>query len=70
VTVRAYRARTLQELETALGALLWDGMEVNFQGGLSLAIRQLIVDFAATHRRPGDLWKLAALDFWVGSPVV
>ena len=42
-------------LDLALGdALLRDGMEglVTFQGGLSLANRQLIVDFAAAHRRP------------------
>jgi putative ABC transport system substrate-binding protein len=54
VTVRAYRATTQRELETALDALLRDGMEglLNFQGGLSLANRQFIVDFAATHRLP------------------
>lgn len=54
MTVRPYRATTLQELETALNALVRDGMQgmVSFQGGLSLVNRQLIVDFAATHRLP------------------
>ena len=54
LTVKPYRATTLSELETALAALVSDGMEglANFQGGLSLANRQLIVDFAAKNRLP------------------
>ena len=54
LAVRPYRATTLRELEAALDALVRDGMEglVSFQGGLSIANRQLIVDFAATHQRP------------------
>jgi len=54
LTVKTYRATTLNELETALANLASDGMEglVNFQGGLSLANRELIVDFAAKNRLP------------------
>ena len=54
LTVKPYRAASLRELETALAALVNDGMEglANFQGGLSLANRQLIVDFAAKNRLP------------------
>jgi putative ABC transport system substrate-binding protein len=54
LTVKPYRATTLSELETALAALVIDGMEglANFQGGLSLANRELIVDFAAKNRLP------------------
>lgn len=39
---------------TALAQVAADGMDalVNFQGGLSLAYRQTIVDFAAAHRMP------------------
>jgi putative ABC transport system substrate-binding protein len=54
LTVKPYRATSLRELETVLAALVNDGMEglANFQGGLSLANRQLIVDFAAKNRLP------------------
>lgn len=54
LTVKSYRAASLKELETALAAIANDGMDglVNFQGGLSLANRQLIVDFAAKNRLP------------------
>ena len=54
LTVKPYRATTLGELESALAALVSDGMDglANFQGGLSLANRQLIVDFAAKNRLP------------------
>ena len=54
LTLRSYRATTLGELEAALAAIAGDRMEglANFQGGLSLANRQLIVDFAAKNRLP------------------
>lgn len=54
VSVKAYRATNRKEIERALGQVVGDGMQglVNFQGGLSLANRQLIVDFAAKHRLP------------------
>jgi putative ABC transport system substrate-binding protein len=53
-SVKAYRASSLSELTVALDAIRRDEMDglVNFQGGLSLANRQAIVDFAATHRLP------------------
>ena len=51
---RAYRATSLLEIRTALDTLRADRMNglQNLQGGLSLANRQLIVDFAAAHRLP------------------
>ena len=54
IRVKAYRAASLAELQNALAAIADDGMDglLNFQGGLSLANRQLIVDFAAEHRLP------------------
>ena len=54
LTVRPYRAASLKELEMALAATVTDGMDglANFQGGLSLSNRQLIVDFAAKNRLP------------------
>ena len=54
VRVKAYRAQSLVELKNALTAIRSDGMDglLNFQGGLSLSNRQLIVDFAAEHRLP------------------
>lgn len=54
LTVKPYRAASLRELETALAAIVEDGMDglANFQGGLSLGYRQLIVDFAAKNRLP------------------
>jgi putative ABC transport system substrate-binding protein len=54
LTVTPYRAGSLTELNTALAAILSDGMDslLNFQGGLSLSNRQLIVDFAAAHHLP------------------
>src|SRR6185369_9553206 len=54
LTVKPYRATSLKELEMALAALVADGMDglANFQGGLSLANRQLIVDFAAKNHLP------------------
>lgn len=54
LTVRSYRATTLAELEAALAAVVDDRMEglATFQGGLSLANLQLIVDCAAKNRLP------------------
>ena len=54
VSVKVYRATNLKEIELALDRAVADGMQglVNFQGGLSLANRQLIVEFAAEHRLP------------------
>lgn len=54
IAVKPYRASTLGELQSALAAMVKDGMDglLTFQGGLSLANRQLIVDFAAEHRLP------------------
>src|SRR2546426_2575627 len=54
VSVKPYRAASLRELEAALTALVDDGMQgfMNFQGGLSVVNRQLIVAFAAKHRLP------------------
>jgi len=54
MTVKPYRATSLKELEAALAAIINDGIDglMNFQGGLSLANRQLIVDFAAKNRLP------------------
>lgn len=52
VTVKPYRATSLAELEAALALIAAEGMNglLNFQGGLSYVNRQLIVDFAASHR--------------------
>lgn len=54
VTVKPYKATSRAGLETALAAIIEDGMEgfMNFQGGLSLAHRELIVSFAEKHRLP------------------
>jgi putative ABC transport system substrate-binding protein len=54
LTVKPYRASSLKELEAALAAIVNDRMDglANFQGGLSLANRQLIVDFAAKNLIP------------------
>jgi putative ABC transport system substrate-binding protein len=54
ISVKAYRATTLPQLETALTSIASDGMNglANFQGALSIANRQMIVDFAARHRLP------------------
>ena len=53
-SVKAYRASSLAEIKTALDAIRSDQMDglLNFQGGLSLANRQVIVDFAAAHQLP------------------
>lgn len=54
VVVKTYRAISLQELQKALENIAKDGMSgmLIFQGGLSVANRQLIVDAAATSRIP------------------
>ena len=54
LVVKPYRAASLRELEVALAAIASDGMDglANFQGGLSIRYRQLIVDFAAKNRLP------------------
>jgi putative ABC transport system substrate-binding protein len=54
IRVKPYRAASLGELQNVLAAIVDDGMDglLNFQGGLSLSNRQLIVDFAAEHRLP------------------
>jgi putative tryptophan/tyrosine transport system substrate-binding protein len=54
LSVTAYRASSVAEIETALGSIARDRMEgmLNFQGGLSLGRREEIVRFAAEHRIP------------------
>jgi putative tryptophan/tyrosine transport system substrate-binding protein len=53
-SVKAYRATSVAEITSALDAIQRDRMNglLNFQGGLSLANRQMIVEFAAAHRLP------------------
>lgn len=53
-SVRPYRASSLDEMTAALEAIRNDHMNglLNFQGGLSLANRQAIVDFASAQRIP------------------
>ena len=54
INVRTYRATSVSELETALSSIARDGMEglLNFQGGLSLSNRDLIIDMAKRNRLP------------------
>lgn len=54
VVVQPYRATTPEELDRALGAIAGDRADamLNFQGGLSIFLRQAIVDFATSHRLP------------------
>jgi putative tryptophan/tyrosine transport system substrate-binding protein len=54
VMVKAYRASSRAELELTLAAIAADGMQglVNFQGGLSLTNRDLIVDSMRRQRIP------------------
>lgn len=54
VTVKPYPAPSPRAIEQALAAMVSDGMNglVNFQSGFSLAHRQYIVDFVASHRLP------------------
>jgi putative ABC transport system substrate-binding protein len=54
ISVRTYRATSLEQLQDGLTAITNDRMDglMSFQGGLALGNRQLIVDFAAEHRLP------------------
>jgi putative ABC transport system substrate-binding protein len=54
LSVKAYRASSISEITAALDAVRSDQMNglVNFQGGLSLANRQMILDFATAYRLP------------------
>ncbi|MBC7919859.1 MAG: ABC transporter substrate-binding protein [Ferruginibacter sp.] len=54
IEVKPYRAASLQQLEKALEELAKDGMNgmLSFQGALTLANRNLIVDFTARNRIP------------------
>jgi len=54
VTVKPYRVASPTEFQNAFASMLSDRVDslVNFQGGLSLRYRQLIVDFAAQNRLP------------------
>jgi putative ABC transport system substrate-binding protein len=54
IEVKPYRASSLPQLEKALKDLISDGMHglLNFQGGLSLANRKLIVDHAEENKIP------------------
>lgn len=55
IEVKPYRAGSLQQLEKALKDLINDGMNgiLSFQGGLALANRELIVNYAAQNKIPG-----------------
>jgi putative ABC transport system substrate-binding protein len=54
VSVKPYPAGSLAEIHQALSAMAKDRMQglVNFQGGLSLFHRRIIIDFVAAHRMP------------------
>lgn len=54
VEVKSYRAASLSQLEKALEELVKDGMTgmLTFQGALTLANRNLLVDFTAQNRIP------------------
>lgn len=54
IEVKAYKAKSLIEIEKSLDNLVNDGMNglLSFQGGLGLANRKLIVEHAAQHRIP------------------
>lgn len=54
MSVTVYRATSQSEFETALASIVSDRMNglANFQGALSIANRQMLVDFAAKHRLP------------------
>lgn len=54
LSIKAYRAASLPELEKALSEIISDKMNglLNFQGGLTLANRKLLADFAVTNKIP------------------
>lgn len=54
INVKTYRAASLPELQKALDEIVKDGMNglLTFQGAVSIANRQLIVDFVSRHRIP------------------
>jgi putative tryptophan/tyrosine transport system substrate-binding protein len=54
ISVTPYRATSPAEVESALAAVARDDIDgmLNFQGGLSLGLRNTIVRFAAEHRIP------------------
>lgn len=64
IKVKPYRATSLQQLEVALNELVKDGMNamLNFQGALSLANRQLIVNFINKHRLPAIYQQAAFVE--------
>jgi putative ABC transport system substrate-binding protein len=64
LNVKTYRASSVGELRAALDAIGSDQMNgfVTFQGGLSVANRQTIVDFAAAHRLPAVYQALVFVD--------
>ena len=55
IEVKPYRASSLQQLEKALKDLVSEGMNgiLSFQGGLGLANRELIVNYAEQNKIPG-----------------
>ena len=54
VSVKPYRATSREEIGQALETMVREGQQglVNFQGGLSLGNREMIVDFASKHQLP------------------
>lgn len=54
ISVTPYRANSPEEVQNALAAIARDACDgmLNFQGGLSLGLRDSIVAFAAEHRIP------------------
>lgn len=54
IEVKPYRATSMAEIKDALASMVSDGMNgmLNFQGGLSLANRKLIVDYVAEKSIP------------------
>jgi putative tryptophan/tyrosine transport system substrate-binding protein len=64
IEVKAYRATSLQQLENALDSIVSDGMNamLSFQGALTLANRNMIVDFIAKNRIPAIYQQAAFTD--------
>jgi len=54
IQTKLYRVKTLEELEQALKSLKADGIDgmLVFQGALTLANRQMVVDFAIKNQLP------------------